>query len=152
LNAKNDYDAVFECDGEILEAASIADAGSEITVYVTGKGKYSGETIEGTYTVRELKADIRNISTAVVTVDPVRYTGKELKPDVFVKLKDGTLLTEGTDYVVESYANNINPSKAAVVIIRGTGDYSGTKIQKFTILKAAADSWWSNVINSLAWN
>ena len=63
------------------------------------------------------------------------------------KNEDGTepsvTLTEGTDYTV-SYRNNINAyedeesSDAPTVIVKGTGGYSGTATQTFSIKKAQA--------------
>lgn len=147
LSAKSDYTAVYTCNGEVLTAASSVNAGDVITVTVTGKGKYSS-SINAEYRVLE-KAEVRNLSSVRVEVDPVRYTGTELTPKVTVTAKDGTVLKEGTDYEISGYANHINPGKNALVILRGIGNWSGTKVQKFTIRKTAEDTWWSNVINAL---
>lgn len=147
LSAKSDYTAVYTCNGEVLTAASSVNAGDVITVTVSGKGKYSS-SISAEYRVLE-KAEVKNLSSVRVEVDPVRYTGTELTPKVTVTAKDGTVLKEGTDYVISGYANHINPGKNALVILKGIGNWSGTKVQKFTIRKTAEDTWWSNVINAL---
>jgi hypothetical protein len=66
-----------------------------------------------------------------------------------VQAKDGTVLVKGTDYEIAGYAGNVDPGKNALVIIKGIGNWSGTKTQKFTIRKASDGTWWSNVINAL---
>lgn len=61
------------------------------------------------------------------------YDGIEKRPAVTVK-NDTAELSAGTDYAV-SYGDNINAGTASVTIT-GTGDYSGSVIRDFTILKA----------------
>ena len=55
---------------------------------------------------------------------------------------DGKTLKAGTDYeIVEgSYKNNLKKGTASVTI-RGTGNYGGTKVVKFTI-KSKTFKWW----------
>lgn len=64
--------------------------------------------------------------------DQYVYTGKEIKPVLSV---DGTILKEDTDYVVESYENNINVGTATMVI-EGKGIYTGKKELTFEIVAA----------------
>ncbi len=82
----------------------------------------------GTLTVspKALPAD------AIATIDAVTYNGKAQAPALNVV--DGTkALTAGTDYTAV-YSNNTNAGTAKVVIT-GTGNYSGTAEQTFTINK-----------------
>ena len=80
----------------------------------------------GTLTVspKALPAD------AIAAIDAVTYNGKAQAPALNVK--DGTkVLTADTDYTAV-YSNNTNAGTAKVVIT-GTGNYSGTAEQTFTI-------------------
>lgn len=82
----------------------------------------------GTLTVspKALPAD------AIAAIDAVTYNGKAQAPALNVK--DGTkVLTADTDYTAV-YSNNTNAGTAKVVIT-GTGNYSGTAEQTFTINK-----------------
>ena len=149
LSAKNDYTAEYTCGDDVLTASSIVKEGDVITVKVTGKGKYDETTsISAQYRVAA-GSDVKNISSAKVTVSPAEYTGSALTPEVTVQAKDGTVLVKGTDYEIACYAGNTDPGKNALVIIKGIGNWSGTKTQKFTIRKASDGTWWSNVINAL---
>lgn len=79
-------------------------AGSEAAVTIKGKGSYSGSvTIPGVFTVRDVTLD-----DFVISVDPVTYTGKAVKPAVkFIYKETGTQvnLKAGTAYTV-TYKNN----------------------------------------------
>ena len=69
--------------------------------------------------------------------DTFTYTGKGIMPGVRV-YDYRTLLKEKTDYVI-SYRNNINVAsansgkKAPTITVKGTGSYSGSDTQAFTI-------------------
>ncbi len=60
-----------------------------------------------------------------------QYTGKIIKPTVYVRNTDGDLLDAGIDYKI-SYRKNKDVGKADI-IITGIGDYKGTFIKSFTI-------------------
>ncbi|WP_176762419.1 BspA family leucine-rich repeat surface protein [Eubacterium oxidoreducens] len=62
------------------------------------------------------------------------YTGKEIKPDVTIKV-GGYTLKQGTDYVL-SYVDNIKVGTASVRI-SCIGDFSGMATKTFAITKAA---------------
>ncbi len=103
------------------------------TVRVTGKGNYSGE----------LTREFRIYETGVTSfvADPIakqEYTGEEIKPEVVVyesakARKNGEVLTEGEDYEL-FYENNVKAGTGRVVI-KGLGEYGGTKKVSFTIQK-----------------
>ncbi len=77
-----------------------------------------------------------DLSDAIVTVEGLStypYDGQEKKPTVTsVTLADGTVLTEGVDYIV-AYNNNIYPGTGQVKVV-GRGIYEGVVRSKFTIL------------------
>ena len=62
----------------------------------------------------------------------LRYTGQALTPEVKVSYK-GKTLKKGQDYIV-TYQNNINIGTARIQI-DGIGDYRGSKVLSFEILK-----------------
>ena len=100
----------------------------EGTITVTLKGEFSGtEVIKFTIVAK-------SINSAVVTLEETEYAydGDAKEPGVTVKLGSSNLV-EGTDFTVE-YKNNINAGTASV-IIKGKGNYSGTKTETFKIGK-----------------
>lgn len=96
------------------------------TVIVRGKGNYEG--------TKKLAFQIkRNIGSAKITVQKsYRYTGKLVKPNPVVKY--GTkILKKNKDYTI-SYKNN-KKAGTAQMTIKGKGQYAGTKVVKFKIVK-----------------
>lgn len=83
-------------------------AGSNASITIKGKGSYSGSvTIPNVFTIKDVTLD-----DFVITIDPVTYSGKAIKPAIkFVYKKTGTVLDlkAGTAYTV-SYKNNKNIS------------------------------------------
>lgn len=96
------------------------------TVTVYGMGNFvNSKSI--TFTINS-----RSLSKAKVTAIPnMTYTGKSLKPDVYVSI-GGVGLSLGTDYKV-SYSNNKKPGKATVKIT-GLGNYKSSISKSFVIL------------------
>ena len=78
---------------------------------------------------------------AVLSSESYTYDGSACTPSVTVTDADGNELTENEDYTV-SYSNNVDAGTATVVI-KGIGDYSGTKELNFTIKAQSLSS--SNV-------
>lgn len=72
----------------------------------------------------------------ITGLEDATYTGREIKQDLTVKYK-GETLRENTDYEC-LYAGNIHAGTASIMI-RGIGDYEGTKTVYFTINKANPD-------------
>ncbi len=96
------------------------------TVTVTGAGAYNGTASA------QFKITPQNIGRAVTSkVASQTYTGKSMKPSVTVS-SDGITLKNGIDYTV-SHLNNKNPGKASVVI-KGTGNYTGTNTINYNII------------------
>ncbi len=95
------------------------------------------------YTVTVSSENYADISTSVlspqadiaeypvlVTDSSLAYTGAALKPEVAI---EG--LVQETDFTV-AYQNNVNPGTAEI-LIRGIGDYKGSKTVNFTITGSA---------------
>ncbi|MCM1569768.1 MAG: Ig-like domain-containing protein [Roseburia sp.] len=98
------------------------------TVTITGIGNYKG-TATGSF-----KITAKDIARAAATLAYTNkeYTGKAMKPDVTVK--DGTKkLSKNTDFKV-TYSDNKKAGRATVVI-KGIGNYTGSKTLNFTISK-----------------
>ena len=66
--------------------------------------------------------DLGTVATA--TAQTVTYNGKEQSAVVTVKLADGTVLTEGVDYVAEKVS--AKSAGSYTVTITGMGHYNGT--------------------------
>ena len=146
LSAGRDYDRTsvvytYAETGEPVGDADILERGTRvrITVKAAQKGFYSG-TISGEYRVASY-----DIAKARVTVEAQTYTGSAVEPDsgtgvkVTYRGQSGTL-TEGVDYIITGYENNINKGTAKLRIV-GIGDYCGTKTASFKI-KTKIFRWW----------
>ena len=110
-----DYTVSYENNTEVGKAV----------VTVKGCGKYSF-TISADFHI------CYNI--ALLTADAVAdqtYTGAEVKPDVVIKNGTYTLIKD-KDYTL-SYMNNTTIG-TGIVMVTGTGDYLGTRIQAFNII------------------
>ena len=127
-----------ELDGKTLDAdkdytvnyANNTNAGTA-KVTVTGKGDYSGKASD------TFKIDPANASAFVIAdINDKTYTGDAFKPTPKVTFK-GKKLDNGTDYTL-SYDSNKNAGKASV-IVKGKGNFTGTKAKKFKIEKAPID-------------
>lgn len=104
-------------------------------VTLTAKGSLSGK-IEKTFTINAKPITSEGITYSVAKAT---YSGSELKPAVTVK--DGTKkLALNKDYTV-TYSQNISAGEnSAKATITGKGNYSGSKVQTFTIAKKSIAS------------
>lgn len=90
-------------------------------VTITGKGTFSGEK---TVTFKINGTAITGMKFGKIS--DVTYNGKNTRPVVTVKTKDGkTQLMSGSDYRLV-YENTVNKGTATVTVI-GNGNYTGTK-------------------------
>ena len=90
-------------------------------VTITGKGTFSGEK---TVTFKINGTAITGMKFGKIS--DVTYNGKNTRPIVTVKTKDGkTQLMSGSDYRLV-YENTVNKGTATVTVI-GNGNYTGTK-------------------------
>lgn len=93
-------------------------------------------TITGEY--RIVQADMKKAS---VKVAAQTYTGSEIEPDkTQITIKMGKVTLADTDYEIVSYSNNVKKGTAKVVL-KGVGNYGGTKTVKFKI-KSKGFIWW----------
>jgi len=115
LDPSTDYDTSFSNNTEIGTA----------TVTVTLKNNYEGSsTANFNIIARSLN------SLELPSIADQQYTGEQIKPSF--TLKNGSLtLVEGTDYTV-AFNNNSVPGNA-VIIVNGTGNYSGIATIGFKI-------------------
>ena len=141
LAVKKDYEIVkyAYADGSEVKDTDIIPAGTEIFVTVKAK-EGSGFTGELTGSYRIVQADISKV-TAKVTDQT--YTGSAITPgkeDITLTMKKVPLTAD--DYEIVSYSNNVKKG-TATVIIRGVGNYGGTKKITFKIKsKKVGFLWW----------
>lgn len=121
-------DAISRKKGAAVEKDDIIPGGTTINVTIRAVGNNYAGSVSGTYRIVDA-----NISGAKVTIPAQTYTGKEIKPTsgIQVVLK-GQTLSEDRDYTIVGYSNNINKGTAKIVI-RGIGNYGGTKTATFKI-------------------
>ena len=121
-------DAISRKKGAAVEKDDIIPAGTTINVTIRAVGNNYAGSVSGTYRIVDA-----NIAGAKVTSPAQTYTGKEIKPTsgIQVVLK-GQTLSEDRDYTIVGYSNNINKGTAKIVI-RGIGNYGGTKTATFKI-------------------
>ena len=74
-----------------------------------------------------------SIADAVITVDKVAYTGSPITPKPASVKINGTSLTEGVDYEIKDYSNNVNLGSSAKIVLEGKGNFTGTVTGTFTI-------------------
>lgn len=101
-----------------------------VTVEATYKDKPVDPTTSTTKPTTPTKASITKASVSKIKAKT--YTGYKMKPSVTVKV-GSKKLKKGTDYTI-SYKNNIKVGTAKV-IIKGKGNYTGTKTVTFKIKK-----------------
>lgn len=148
LVAKTDYEQDIKyysdanCQTEIADGI-ILDAGTTVYVKAIGTNNYADSEIIGRYRIAS-----KNISAVTARITEQVYTGEEIEPTDFTvtvgKGFSAQPLTLGTDYIIESYKNNINKGKACVTI-RGINNYCGTKVISFNIKEKIFKWWQKNV-------
>lgn len=111
-------------DYTLVYADNVTQGTAKITI--TGQGMYTGEKI----VTFEIAKDFSNETIVKGMAAAYTYTGKAIKPAVFVE-DHGRILSSGTDFKV-SYNNNINVGTATVTVT-GVGAYSGTVSAQFKI-------------------
>lgn len=145
LGANKDYlsTVTYRIKGadEDLDPKAIVDADTIIVATITAKdvGNYTGTT------TCEYRISKAAISAANIKFESQIYTGKaiELDPEkdiISAKIGAKTDLVYGNDYVIDSYTNNTKKGTASVMI-RGVGNYGGTKKVTF-VIKAKKFIWW----------
>lgn len=129
-------EGVVRTAGNLIAPTDIPPVGTGIMVTVTGKGNYSG-AISDVYRITQ-----QDFRKAKVKISKQIYTGGEICPgkdQIAVKIGQTTLAD--TDYEIVGYSNNVKKGTATVVL-RGTGDYGGTKKATFKIGAKGVKWWW----------
>lgn len=108
------------------------------TVYVKiianeNSGRYKG-TVVGSYRISSEKISKASIviKSKIYTGSEIILTGDDIESATIGKNADMKTLKYGEDYEFVSYSKNINKG-TAVVVVRGLGNYCGTKSVKFKI-------------------
>lgn len=136
LSAGTDYNKNLVYSYEGIESGTPPEAGTIVYVTATGINNYEGSSITGSYRIYS-----NNISKLIVKIEDQEYTGKdiELLPEdihVYANKNDYNAKREIEEscYEIISYSNNIKAGTAKVTL-RGIGEYGGTKVYSFKILK-----------------
>ena len=119
---------------EAFKKATV-NVGTQVKVTVTLKGMYAG-IATGSFSITDKAHKIK--SAKFIAANKKTYTGEAITPeasDFTVKASNGAVLKPGTDYIVESCTKNVNKGSGKAVI-RGIGEYGGTKTVKFKIVAA----------------
>jgi len=128
-------DGTIRSAGSVIQASDILPAGTSVTVTAKGMGNYTSE-ISCTY--RIVQADITKAKGKIAAQI---YTGKAIEPGKSdITLTVGKTTLAPTDYEIVSYSNNVKKGTATVVV-KGVGNYGGTREIKFKI-KSKVFSWW----------
>lgn len=145
LKAGTDYEKTYvyqDENGTILSKTDRPQAGSTLTVIVTGKGNFKGET---STTFRIFEKGM-NLSKAKVKINTkFYYTGENItlsKDDLTVTMGKVTLSAD--DYEIVGYSNNLKKGTAKVTL-KGKGKYGGTKQVSFKILSQIMQ-WWEKAL------
>ena len=158
LAAKTDYVIVrYEnaLTGEEITNASQVDQNTQIRAIIEGVKNYTG-TSSVTYGFTVAANDL---SKAKVTVNPASwdYTGNPIEPSgkqIVVTFGNGKKLTEGVDYQIVGFSNNVNKGTANV-IVEGIGNYSGVKVGTFKIVQRSMKRSWNDevlrIVQELFW-
>ena len=96
-------------------------------VTISGKNNYTGTFTE------EFVISPKPISKVEISITPESYIfdGTAKRPEVTIK--DGTkTLIQGTDYIINSYSNNVNVGTATLTVL-GKGNYNSYAKKKYTI-------------------
>lgn len=129
-------EGVVRAAGRPIEPTDILPVGTKVMVTVTGKGNYTG-TISDVYRITQ-----QDFSKAKVKISKQTYTGSEICPGKEqIEIKIGQTVLADTDYEIVSYKNNVRKG-TATMILRGTGDYGGTKKATFKIASKGVKWWW----------
>lgn len=138
LSAGTEYDKNIEYsyveNGETVpvDRTTVVPLGATVTATIRGKGNYEGTAVA---TFRFVS---RSISTASVKVANKTFEGDEvtLTQDDFTYVRVAGIYLSDDDYEIlpGTYVNNTKAGTAKVTI-RGLGDYGGTKVVSFKIVK-----------------
>ena len=136
LKAGVDYDRnlIYHYDG--IESGVSPAAGTVVYVTALGINNYAGTSIVSSYNIYRT-----HLNKLIVKIDPQEYTGKEIELStedihVYANRRDAA---EGKEmespcYEIVGYSKNTKVG-AARVMLRGTGDYGGSRTCSFKITR-----------------
>ena len=130
-------DKNLKCVSEKIDATSVRTLGDGLYYAENGSRKYLVTYASGSAAVTKpadtqssaSKTDISKLE--FYKLNNEEYTGKKICPDPSI-YDNNELLEEKTDYTL-SYKNNIKLG-TGMVIVKGCGNYTGTKTLKFNIV------------------
>lgn len=137
------YDSNTEINSKTKVAFKSDETSRAITVKVTGKGNFMAQEITTGYLI--LKAETINLTKAKIVakekvngkdkaVSAQEYTGKEIKPEIRVLVKNGKNWTEvSEDAYTVYYIGNVQKGKATILVKGKDGLAAGSKSVKFSI-------------------
>ncbi len=109
------------------------------TIKITGIGNYTGERTSNFNITKSAttKISLKDAGFAISPIADQVFTGSQLKPGIEIKGADGTILTEGQDFTVVSYENNVVVGVATVTAqATNSSAYSGTLTANFNVVPA----------------
>ena len=137
--------------GELVDANDVPPVGTYIQVMVSSGAStnYSGYT-RGVYRIIGGEYDLSKATVKIINSETnsakYYYTGSGICPNkedihVYVKRGRNQVEIDSSCFVVESYKNNIKKGNASLVI-KGIGEYGGTKSATYTIVsKSVLTNW-----------
>ena len=112
---------------------SFASAGNSMLIRLNAHNIYRYADQYGLELTISVQKSLTHSDITIATIPDQTYSGSEICPAVIVN--DGeTKLTLGTDYTVE-YSDNVSAGTAKITIT-GVGDYTGSILKTFEILRA----------------
>lgn len=117
--------------GTPVELTDVVPANTTLTVTATGKGCYMNDTISCNYRITQMPISSAKIKA---TISPQSYTGRQItpaKPAITITYNGEPISYE--DYDIISYGENTKKGTGTVVI-KGRGNYGGTRTIKFSII------------------
>ena len=129
----SDGELMTEDDYTVAVTDNVNAGTATVTVTAAENGNYSGE-ISKTFTIAARPMTDEGFEVSGLP-ESMTYTGSAITPLVNVTY-NGKVLVQGTDYTL-SYTDSTNAG-TATVSITGTGNFSGSISENFTIAPAAA--------------
>jgi DNA-binding protein len=115
------------------------------TVTITGVGNYTGTASKSFLIEDHTPASVQIVAGWIAEIPAQTYTGDSLKPALTV-IDGNSFLFAGVHYSA-AYTNNVNAG-TAIVIVTGTGNYSGSVYKYFAITpKAVVGDWIETIPN-----
>jgi hypothetical protein len=115
------------------------------TVTITGVWNYAGSASKSFLIEDKTPASVQIAAGWIADIPAQTYTGDSIKP-VLTVIDGNSLLIAGVHYSA-TYTNNVNTG-TAIVIVTGTGNYSGSVYKYFAITsKPVAADWIETIPN-----